>query len=152
MRYYASPINEDELVSDAFPMKRLEDIGALEFEGMYKEVEVDDGDSVSKQTVMDIPHYNDLQKLELSKAQFGAWVKKFIPVRKNQLEGEKQKERTQAKAIVSFFCGSVIFAIIARLWLCKPKGVCAAMQSGADCAYFSEIGKKSMRVRAPSFR
>ena len=92
MRYYASPINEDELVNDAFPMKKREDIGALEFEGSYREFEIDDGETTHKETLMDIPHQCDLQKFTLTKAQFGAWIKKFVPARKAQLEGDAQKE------------------------------------------------------------
>lgn len=103
MRYYASPINEDELVSDAYPLKKREDIGALEFEGAYREFEIEDGETTTKQTLIDVVHQNDLQKLDLKKAQFGAWMKKFIPMRKGQLEGDAQKEfLVNAKKFVTY--------------------------------------------------
>ncbi|EAY00606.1 hypothetical protein TVAG_180840 [Trichomonas vaginalis G3] len=95
MRYYASPIEEDELVSDAYKLVRKEDIGALEFEGDYIEVDVEEGETTRKDTVMNIPYNNNLQKLELTKAQFGAWCKKFIPARKAQLSGDAQTEFMQ---------------------------------------------------------
>jgi hypothetical protein len=86
MRLYESPINQDEMIKDAYPHKVKPEAGALVLEARYYEKQIDEDDPHSLQVVCDIVDHFDLQPYHLTKAAFVAWARKFMPARKAQLE------------------------------------------------------------------
>jgi hypothetical protein len=106
MRLYESPLQEDEMINDAYPSKPNPEAGALVFEARYIEKQVDDDDPSSVQTVCDIVYNFNLQPYTLTKNAFAGWAKKFMPMRKKQLEGSNPAKVEQfmadAKKYVSY--------------------------------------------------
>jgi hypothetical protein len=86
MRVYESAINEDEVIDDAYPSTPNAEVGTLMFEGRYVEKRMDDDDPSSVQTVCDIVDNFNLQSYDLKRSAFVGWAKKFMPMRKKQLE------------------------------------------------------------------
>lgn len=86
MRLYISPVNGDELISDAYPATPCPEQGALRFTGSYIEVEGGDDENKVMEKKIDIVHYFNLNKLELKKAAFNGWAKKFMPMRRAKLQ------------------------------------------------------------------
>jgi hypothetical protein len=100
MRLYETPVNEDEVINDAYPSKPNADAGALVFEARYIEKRMDDDDPSSVQTVCDIVENFNLQSYDLKKSAFVGWAKKFMPMRKKQLEASNPTKVEQFMADV----------------------------------------------------
>ena len=106
MRLYESPVNHDEMISDAYPSKKNEEAGALVFEARYIDKLADEENPESKYQVIDIVENFNLQPLDLKKAGFMAWAKQFMPMRKKQLEesdpSKVEQFMAEAKKFVTY--------------------------------------------------
>jgi hypothetical protein len=109
MRLYESPINEDEIINDAYPSKVNAEAGVLTFEARYIEKRMDEDDPSSVTTVCEIVENFNLQPYDLKKAAFVGWAKKFMPMRKKQLEASNPTKVEQfmadAKKYVTYVTG-----------------------------------------------
>jgi hypothetical protein len=109
MRLYESPINQDEMISDAYPAKPKPEAGALVFEGRYIEKQVDEENPELKVSAVDIVENFNLQQYELKKTAFVGWAKQFMPKRKAQLEKTNptkvQEFMDNAKKFVTYITG-----------------------------------------------
>ena len=54
MRLYESPVNQDEMINDAYPCTKKEEAGALVFEARYVDKLADENDPNSVYQVVDI--------------------------------------------------------------------------------------------------
>ena len=106
MRLYESPVNHDEMINDAYPSKPNEEAGCLVFEARYIDKLADEEDPNSVYQVVDIVENFNLQPYDMKKAAFMGWAKKFMQMRKKQLEesnpGAVETFMANAKKFVQF--------------------------------------------------
>jgi hypothetical protein len=86
MKLSESPIQQDEMINDAYPVHPKPEAGALVFEGRYIEKQVDETNPAVTIQAVDIVENFNLQPYDLKHAAFIGWVKQFMPKRKIQLE------------------------------------------------------------------
>jgi hypothetical protein len=86
MKLWESPVNQDEMINDAYPSVAKPEAGCLVFEGRYVDKSVDEDNPSAKVSVVDVvENFNLVPYPDLKKTAFVGWAKQFMPKRRAQL-------------------------------------------------------------------